>query len=139
MSARSADHTRECSGAHLPEAALPRRRYLLFSGAHDTPGGLRDLVGLFEEEATARRAFTAVRLSSEHGSVWAELGAVDSAGNLSVLCWFGHDRTTPGMRRLRHPALGTTADSDDRRPPFWRRWTQGARSAVHAEEQVPGG
>jgi hypothetical protein len=105
------------------EASPPRRAYLLFAGPHESPGGLRDFVGLFHDEATARRAFRAVRLSSEHRAAWAELGRVDSGGKLSLLCWFGHDRPARGQTAL--------AAIDDLRPGpsrgRWRRWGGGRR------------
>jgi hypothetical protein len=102
---------------------VPSRRYLLFAGLDGTEGGLSDLAGVFGDEREARAAFTAARVHTQPRLDWAELASVDAAGNIEVLCWFGHDR--PGPRRWfpLEPAAGPAPDGAGRRSRrrLWRR------------------
>jgi hypothetical protein len=96
-------------------------RYLLFAGQHDTRGGLRDLKGVFEDEAVARAAFAALRLSATPSSAWGELGYVDGQGTCKLLCWFGDER--PVRRRNQSPGAAHTIDGTVGAPraSFWHR------------------
>jgi len=47
---------------------MSSRQYLLFGGAGEAAGGLRDLVGAFDVEATAKDAFRSLRLSPDSGA-----------------------------------------------------------------------
>ena len=49
---------------------MSTRQYLLFGGAGGGAGGLRDLVGAFNAEATAKDAFRSLRLSPDFRGGW---------------------------------------------------------------------
>lgn len=64
--------------------------FMLFSGSHRRPaGGLRDLVGTFDDEEEAWTAFRELRLAHPSSQGWAELATVDSSGHVHQLAWFG--------------------------------------------------
>lgn len=65
------------------------RHYLLFGGAGGVEGGLRDLIGAFHVEATAKDAFRSIRLSPAFKGGWAELVVLQPEGRMKPLCWFG--------------------------------------------------
>lgn len=83
----------------LPQLHVSSRQYLLFGGAGAGAGGLRDLVGAFDAEATARDAFRDLRLSPDFRGGWAELVVVQPDGRMKPLCWFGRAPSDP-------PSLG---------------------------------
>ncbi len=72
-------------------------RFLVFAGSHHRPlGGLRDLVGTFDDEASAWAAFRDRRQSQESGEGWAELATIDLSGHVEQLAWFGlHPTSNP--------------------------------------------
>lgn len=88
---------------------MSTRQYLLFGGAGGAAGGLRDLVGAFDVEATAKDAFRSLRLSPDFRGGWAELVALQPEGRMKPVCWFGRapsdpsnwGPTTPGAGRKR--------------------------------------
>ena len=81
----------------------PQPRLLLFAGLHDRPrGGAGDLVGWFESETEARRAFRELRETRSDDEGWAELVALDGGGRANVLAWFGRLRAVG--QRGHHPA-----------------------------------
>lgn len=65
------------------------RQYLLFGGAGGGAGGLRDLVGAFSTESSAKDAFRGVRLSPDFRGGWAELVVLQPDGTMKPVCWFG--------------------------------------------------
>jgi hypothetical protein len=67
----------------------PSCQYLLFAGANGrSRGGTGDLVRVYRTEESAKAAFRALRLESgEEG--WGELTALDAAGRLRRMCWYG--------------------------------------------------
>jgi hypothetical protein len=76
-------------GIDLRDLGAPSR-YLLFAGSHRRPaGGLRDLVGTFESEASAWEAFRALHRDHPSTQGWAELAALDGLGQVNQLAWFG--------------------------------------------------
>lgn len=85
------------------------RQYLLFGGAGGGAGGLRDLVGAFNVEATAKDAFRSLRLSPDFRGGWAELVVLQAEGRMKPVCWFGRAPSdpsswgppTPAVRRKR--------------------------------------
>ena len=109
----------------------PCRRYLLFAGQEPAAGGLGELGGVFEEEVAARAAFATLRLRAKSAAAWGELGVVDSPGQCTVLCWFGHGRPVPRLGQPRE-TTGDSLVSPTPRWPFWRRWERSARDAVTA-------
>ena len=88
---------------------MPTRHYLLFGGADSGAGGLRDLVGAFDAEATAKDAFRSLRLSPDFRGGWAELVVLQPEGRMKPVCWFGRApsdpsgwvRAAPAVRRKR--------------------------------------
>ena len=72
----------------------PACQYLLFAGVNGrVRGGSADVVRVLDSEEAARTAFRALRLQcGEDG--WGELAALDTAGRMRRLCWFG---TTSGF------------------------------------------
>ena len=90
----------------------PSRCYLLFAGSQPAPqGGLRDLVGTFSSEDTARRAFQQLRQSQSSASSWAQLAVVEGRHGLRPLSWFGIGaapaRTFPAFARPKRPHTRT--------------------------------
>jgi len=71
------------------------RQYLLFGGAGGGAGGVRDLVGAFNAEATAKDAFRSLRLSPDLRGGWAELVALQPGGRMKLVCWFGRAPSVP--------------------------------------------
>ena len=64
--------------------------YMLFAGSHHRPaGGLRDLVGTFDNEDDAWAAFRELRLAHPSTQGWAELATIDWTGHIQQLAWFG--------------------------------------------------
>ncbi len=108
-------------GVDVTELA-PARQFLLFGGSDWPPvGGLGDLVAVFDSEDDARDRFRQLRLIQNPGRRWAELAALDAAGCVRRLCWFG---ARPVGGRLSPEAH---VDSGSRPRPFgrwsWRRPT----------------
>ena len=69
--------------------------YLLFAGSQQRPaGGLRDLVGMFDAADEAWAAFRDLRQADPTAQGWAELAAMNGAGQLIQLAWFGMHRGT---------------------------------------------
>jgi hypothetical protein len=101
-------------GIDLRDLGAPSR-YLLFAGSHRRPaGGLRDLVGTFESEASAWEAFRALHRDHPSTQGWAELAALDGLGQVNQLAWFGlHPAADPCAEP---PTTSTTAGSDGARP-----------------------
>ncbi len=88
-------------GLQAPDLA-PTRHYLLFAGvAGAAAGGLRDLLGLYDEEDVARDAFRAVRLSPAYRRGWAELVALRPGRGTEAVCWFGRAPSAPAQRDQR--------------------------------------
>lgn len=72
------------------------QQFLLFAGSHHrTAGGLRDLVGTFEDEVAAWAAFQALRQAHPSSQGWAELATIDGYGRVSQLAWFGLHEASP--------------------------------------------
>jgi len=68
-------------------------RYMLFAGSAERPlGGLRDLVGTYDDEDSAWAAFRNRRQADAGGAGWAELATMDLAGHVEQLAWFGSHR-----------------------------------------------
>jgi hypothetical protein len=82
--------------------------YLLFAGSHRQPaGGLRDLVGTYDDEEEAWAAFRELRQGHPSAQGWGELAAIDGLGQVNQLAWFGlhaEPHGTPDPRR--HPLRG---------------------------------
>ena len=74
---------------------MSTRQYLLFGGAGGGAGGLRDLVGAFNAEATAKDAFRRLRLSPDFRGGWAELVALQPGRRMKLVCWFGRAPCVP--------------------------------------------
>lgn len=82
-------------GIDPSELGAPRH-FLLFAGAHHrTAGGLRDLVGTFNDEVAAWAAFQGLRQAHPSREGWAELATIDARGHLTQLAWFGLHQATP--------------------------------------------
>lgn len=80
--------------------------YLLFAGSHRHPaGGLRDLVGAYDDEEAAWAAFRQLRQSHPSAQGWGELAAIDGMGQVNQLAWFGlhpaGDTSAPKTHPLR--------------------------------------
>jgi hypothetical protein len=72
------------------------QHFLLFAGSHHrTAGGLRDLVGTFDDEVAAWAAFQDLRQAHPSRAGWAELAMIDARGHLTQLAWFGLHQATP--------------------------------------------
>ena len=75
--------------------------FLLFGGLHqESIGGLRTIRGVFDSEDEARGAFRRLRLEHRSAPGWGELVALDLAGRVTALCWFG----VPSEAVAAHPA-----------------------------------
>jgi len=85
---------------------MSTRQYLLFGGAGGGAGGLRDLVGAFDAEATAKDAFRSLRLSPDFRGGWAELVALQPEGRMKAVCWFGRAPSDPSDWGFPTPAGG---------------------------------
>lgn len=73
-----------------PEDLGAPQRYMLFAGSHYRPaGGLRDLVGTFDNDEDAWAAFRELRLAHPSTQGWAELAMMDTTGHIQQLAWFG--------------------------------------------------
>ncbi|HEX2023961.1 MAG TPA: hypothetical protein VHF00_04610 [Acidimicrobiales bacterium] len=71
-------------------AAAEPSWFLLFGGLHqESIGGLRSVRGVFDSEEEARGAFRRLRLEHRSAPGWGELVALDRAGRVKALCWFG--------------------------------------------------
>ena len=89
--------------------------YLLFAGSQQrTAGGLRDLVGMFDSDDEAWAAFRELRQADPTAQGWAELAAMNGAGHLNQLAWFGMPRGTDPDEE--NPAAGLAAVGDGERP-----------------------
>jgi hypothetical protein len=99
---------------------MSTRQYLLFGAAGGAAGGLRDLVGAFSVEATARDAFRSLRLSPDFRGGWAELVALQPEGRMKPVCWFGRAPSDPFHWGPPTPAAGRKRGG--------LRWAAGARS-----------
>lgn len=96
--------------------------YMLFAGSHRQPaGGLRDLVGTFDNEDDAWAAFRELRLAHPSTQGWAELATIDWSGHIHQLAWFG----------LHQAGSGDDAPAE-KSPPVLRRPL--VRRRVRAEE-----
>ena len=118
--------------AHLGlEAAdlMSTRQYLLFGGAGAGSGGLRDLVGAFNTEATARDAFRSLRLSPDFRGGWAELVVLRPEGRMKPVCWFGRAPSDPSSWAPPTPAV--------RRKRVPSRWAASRRRATAAAVRGP--
>lgn len=82
-------------------AAVEPSWFLLFGGLHqESIGGLRSIRGVFDSEDEARGAFRRLRLEHRSAPGWGELVALDRAGRVEALCWFG----VPSEAVVAHPA-----------------------------------
>lgn len=94
------------AGLGLEAADLtPSRQYLLFGGTGGGAGGLRDLVGAFTNEATAKDAFRRLRLSPDFRGGWAELVVLQPEGRMKPVCWFGRAPSDPSSWAPSTPAV----------------------------------
>jgi len=84
---------------------MSTRQYLLFGGASGVAGGLRDLIGAFNTEATAKDAFRRLRLSPDFRGGWAELVVLQPEGRMKPVCWFGRAPSDPSSWGPHTPAL----------------------------------
>lgn len=106
--------------------------YMLFAGSHRRPaGGLRDLVGTFDNEDDAWAAFRELRVAHPSTQGWAELATIDWAGQVHQLAWFGLHPAGSGdddapVQKIRLPV----------RRPFVRRRVSGEASA-HLRAVMP--
>ena len=80
---------------------VPARQYLLFAGSHARPaGGLGDLLAVYGSEVEAREGFRQARLARLAAGTdrydWAQLAALDAAGRLRRVCWYGRPGVPPG-------------------------------------------
>lgn len=82
--------------------------FLLFAGSHRHPaGGLRDLVATFDSAEEAWDAFRRLREAHPSAQGWGELAAIDGAGQVDQLAWFGLRPVTEGsLGARRHPLHG---------------------------------
>ena len=88
-------------GIDVAELA-PERQYLLFAGPHAAAaGGAGDMVATFGSEIEARARFRQLRIDGPTRHGWAELAALDRAGRLHLLCWFGERGGTVFPHRSR--------------------------------------
>jgi hypothetical protein len=78
---------------------VPDRQHLLFASVGAAAGGTEDLLEVFASEAEARQAFLRLRQAALLHDGWAELAAIDRAGQVSVLCSFGRGRPVPWRPR----------------------------------------
>lgn len=101
---------------------MSTHQYLLFGGAGRGAGGLRDLVGAFNVEATAKDAFRSLRLSPDFRGGWAELVAVQPEGRMKPVCWFGRAPSDTSNCGLPAPASG--------RKGVGSRWSRRRRTAA---------
>lgn len=68
----------------------PPSQYLLFGGSgRRSPGSRLDLVRGYACEMEARAAFRQIRVDDPSPGVWAELVALDAAGKVKPVCWYG--------------------------------------------------
>ena len=81
------------------------RQYLLFGGTGGGAGGLRDLVGAFTTEATAKDAFRSLRLSPDFRGGCAELVVLQPEGRMKPVCWFGRAPSGPSSWAPPTPAV----------------------------------
>ena len=82
------------------------QQFLLFAGSHRRlAGGLRDLVGTFQDEDEAWAAFRERRQAHPATQGWAELAVIDATGHVNQLAWFGlhqaEEREVPPAVRRR--------------------------------------
>jgi hypothetical protein len=78
--------------------------YLLFAGSHRHPaGGLRDLVGTYDDEEAAWAAFRQLRQSHPSAQGWGELAAIDGMGQVNQLAWFGLHPAGDTLEPKTHP------------------------------------
>ena len=103
---------------------MSARQYLLFGGAGGAAGGLRDLLGAFSVEATAKDAFRSLRLSPDFRGGWAELVALQPEGRMKPVCWFGRAPSDPSHWGPPAPAVGRTRGR--------LRWAASRRRATSA-------
>jgi len=99
-------------GIDAGDVAAPVR-YLLFAAGHgQAKGGASDMVASFASEPHARQAFHQLRERRLDRGSWAELAALDHAGGLVRIGWFGTDtlRYAPASGRL-----GSTSSTKERR------------------------
>lgn len=66
----------------------PARWYMLFAGQGRPAGGARDLIGVFESDEKARRAFHELRARPSPPMSWAQLVMLDGRGRTRPVCWF---------------------------------------------------
>lgn len=104
----------------------PTRQFLLFGGRGPaTAGGLGDLIAVVGSESEARDEFRRLWLGdSPHG--WAELAALDAAGRLRRICWYGEKNGPPA------PTAPTPVPSWRRRPLFGRVVTESPVTILRA-------
>lgn len=111
---------------------MSSRQYLLFGGTGGGAGGLRDLVGAFNAEATAKDAFRGLRLSPDFRRGWAELVVLLPEGRMKPVCWFGRAPSDPRNWGPPTPAV--------RRNGLRSRWAatrgRGATTAVGGSTDV---
>ncbi len=95
-------------GIEAREVAAPNR-YLLFAGRRgEAKGGASDLVGSFASEPHARQAFHQLQERRSDLDSWAELTALDHAGRLAAIGWFGTEsQRSPRARRASDTARRT--------------------------------
>ena len=65
------------------------QHFLLFAGSQRPRGGLRDLIGTFDEPDAAWEAFRQLREVHPSMQGWAQLAAIDASGRVHQLAWFG--------------------------------------------------
>jgi hypothetical protein len=104
---------------------LPARQFLLFAGRRNGPfAALGNLIGVFADERTARRAFERVRLEEDPTVGWAQLLSLDPRGRVRAIGWFGAGPHLSTSQRIRRPdhSEAVTARGGEASPHRRRRY-----------------
>jgi len=102
--------------------------FLLFAGvAHLPPlGGLGDLVGTFDSEEAARKAFHELRVAGLSKGSWAQLAMIEVQSGVRPVCWFG----TGAPGRAPHVLSASTEVREPLAVTRKRRWMERYRRDI---------